>query len=60
MTDLKLFFSIMALVTGAMALYDREKAFASGTTVLGLDIAHIGFGAAAGITGLLASKYQTP
>ena len=50
----------MALVTGAMALYDREKAFASGTTVLGLDIAHIGFGAAAGITGLLASKYQTP
>jgi hypothetical protein len=56
MKDVYTFFVLIAAVTGVLYTFDKERRFSSGKLLIGLDIAHIGFGAAAGITGVLLSQ----
>lgn len=59
MRDFYIFFSVMTVVTGALAVLDQDANLASGKVILGLDLAHISFGAAAGIISVLAPKVQS-
>ncbi len=59
MEDVFRFCALMASVTGALATLDRKRVFGCGRTVLDFDIAHIGFGAMAGVIGAMLPKVQT-
>ncbi len=59
MEDVCRFCTIMAIVTGALATLDRKRGFGCGRAVLDLDIAHIGFGAMAGVICVMVPKVQT-
>ena len=62
MRDLQIFFAVMAAVTLVLKTWDEDRVlgskslFGSEQAIADLDIAHIGFGALAGIAGVLASR----
>jgi hypothetical protein len=59
MRDVYVFLAVMAIVTGALAALDRAKVFGNGKQLAGLDVAHVGFGASAGIIAVLFPKVQS-
>jgi hypothetical protein len=62
MRDVQIFCSVMAAVTLALKIIDQNRIFGSRNlfgserVIADLDIAHIGFGALAGVAGVLASR----